>query len=416
MKSLLCILLIFISLGTKAQQTYSISGIVTDGKGMTLPGATVFITNSRYIQATNNGGKFSFGNITPGTYEVVVKMLGFEPDIQSVTVRDKPISLIVTLKESITALKAVTISGTPDPNREKYLELFLKNFIGETVNSEQCKLLNPNALRFHFNAAENALQASADDFLVVENQALGYTLKYLLTKFDLELHHGVLYITGSPYFEELKGTVIQQKKWEENRRVAYLSSQRHFFNAVMNNTVKDEGFLVYKIIDRSAYIAMKYVEQSACLHFSQLIGHRMINQYAVEVSAIDSLFTPDDKNFKTLISPRKVAGNDTMRLGFIVVYTGEGEAALFYHTGNPLLLPVQLSKKKSNHRQISQLLPLTDTITIDRNYGWPEKGFDIFGYWAWERIADLTPLDYFGETAMPAAVSEENHFNKVKPK
>src|SRR6201999_2464287 len=58
---------------------YTIHGIVSDEKGEALPGAVVYITNSKYIMATDNEGAFGFNNIQPGTYEVAIKMLGFDP-------------------------------------------------------------------------------------------------------------------------------------------------------------------------------------------------------------------------------------------------------------------------------------------------------------------------------------------------
>jgi len=396
MKKLLFILLLFINFAAKAQQTYSINGTVSDGKGVTLPGATVFITNSKYIQATNNEGKFSFNNLTPGTYEVVVKLLGFEPDIQSVTIRERSANLTARLKESITALKGVNISGGRDIYRERYLALFIKNFLGETVNAQQCKLLNPDALSFHYNKNNDfRLTATADDFLVVENKALGYTLKYLLTAFDLDMQNDVCTIGGSPYFEEMKGTEAQQKKWQINRRVAYLSSDRHFFKAVMNNTAKTEGFSVYQVMDNPIMIQntpenerWTFYQDSDDPSRRKLVNIRILN--------IDALFMADNQDFKTLISVARPVNRDKPELGgYFVVYTGEDESALYYNTGGNIELPLKSIPRK---RQISIIHPLSETVMIDRNGEvTPALGFLYAGYWAWLRIADLTPLDYFGE-------------------
>jgi len=442
MKNRFCILLLFIGFAAKSQQTYSINGTVSDEKGITLPGATVFITNSRYAVATDNEGKFIFGNVRPGTYEVVVKMVGFEPGIQSVTVRNKPINLTVTLKESITALRAVTISAAPDPDREKYMELFMKNFIGETINAQQCKLLNPGVLRFKFDKNENILHASADEFVIVKNNALGYTVKYLLTEFTYNLKNNVCTTVGAPYFEELKGTQIQQKQWGENRQLAYISSDRHFFRCLIDDKLKENGFTVYLII--KSPIIKNAAQQSAWennllhanlgfdRHFIKALINNILNNKgfpvyqvindpviksdgfsgeknslaqnkltAFKLSDADSLFIANNTNFKTLICTPKVIGKDTLSLtGLYVISTGIKQSALFYKTGIPLKPIVKLSSWENGHSQISQIQPLTDTIVIDKSGGLtPTKAFKYSGYWAWERIADLTPLDYFGEPA-----------------
>jgi len=241
MKNLFYVFLIFICLGTKAQDTFSISGQVKDEKGLSLRGATVFIANTTYINASDNEGKFSFDKIRPGTYEVVVKMIGFEPDIQNVTIIDKPVSITA----NITSLKTVTIRSPHDPNREKYMEWFVKNFIGQTANAAECKILNPEVLKFHFDQKTGILKASADEFVVIENKALGYTIKYLITSFEFNTRNIRCGYGGHPYFQEMKGTEQEQKDWESKRQLAYLLSRGHFYKAMRDSTAKREGFSIY---------------------------------------------------------------------------------------------------------------------------------------------------------------------------
>jgi hypothetical protein len=391
MKRLLYLLFIFCALGAKAQQSLSINGTVTDEKGAPLPGATVFITNSKYVTIANNSGKFSFANLPPGTYEVVIKLLGFLPYVQSVTVNSTTANITAKLKESITTLNTVTISASRDriseQDREKYLEIFIKNFIGETVNSQQCRLLNPEVLQFHFDNKTHLLRASADDFLIIENKALGYKLKYLLLEFRVDFEIGTCTNSGYPYFEELKGSPAQEKKWENNRRTAYLSSDRHFFNALVNNTLQEEGYAIYK--DTVVSNSKKKPDPFKVFEVKDLKNSK---SSVFKVLNTDSLFLTDKYGYKKLISKPKIRENDTTRSALLIVYTGENEQALFYKTGYPIFLRTIPRYKK---RQISIIHPLADTVTIDRNNGlMPAKGFISSGYWAWQKIADLTPLDY----------------------
>ena len=65
-------------------------------------------------------------------------------------------------------------------------------------------------LNFNFDKEKKILKASADEFLIVENKALGYQLKYLLTDFEYDQKRGnICTIGGSPYFEELKALAEQ---------------------------------------------------------------------------------------------------------------------------------------------------------------------------------------------------------------
>ena len=248
MKRLLLLLLLLSSFYAKAQQTYTISGTVSDKKGVTLPGVIVFITNTRYITSTDNAGKFSFTKLQPGSYEVVAKMIGFSPTAKNITIENKSIETQFQLKESNTMLNTVTIRAT-DPNYQRYLDLFTMNFIGQTPNASECRMLNPEVLNFHYDKTTNILEANANDFIIIENKALGYHIKYLLTKFEYNDKENLCTNTGYPYFEELTGREAKQKKWNSNREKAYLTSKRHFYTAVKNKTINMEGFSVYKFPD-----------------------------------------------------------------------------------------------------------------------------------------------------------------------
>ncbi|MDB5118019.1 MAG: hypothetical protein JWQ79_3511 [Mucilaginibacter sp.] len=150
-KYIICLALIFISLVVNAQESHVINGFVSNEKGEAISGATVFITNTKHVTTTNNEGKFVFHIASQSDYELVIKMLGFEPYIQNIAIHDKPVNISVRLKESNTILNTVNINAVTDDDRRKYLALFIKNFIGETDNAEKCKILNPEVLTFNYD-------------------------------------------------------------------------------------------------------------------------------------------------------------------------------------------------------------------------------------------------------------------------
>lgn len=67
-----------------AQQTGSISGLVTDSTGRAIEDAVVFLENTNFSTATDKDGLFTFLNIPPGQYLLMVTMVG--DDIESKTV------------------------------------------------------------------------------------------------------------------------------------------------------------------------------------------------------------------------------------------------------------------------------------------------------------------------------------------
>src|ERR1700754_1431178 len=59
------------------QGTGIITGRVTDKSGVSLPGASVKIKSTTKGVNTNQTGNYSFFNLDPGSYTVVVTYLGF---------------------------------------------------------------------------------------------------------------------------------------------------------------------------------------------------------------------------------------------------------------------------------------------------------------------------------------------------
>jgi protocatechuate 3,4-dioxygenase beta subunit len=73
----LSIFIILISSGIlKAQEAFTITGTVHNGKNEAIERATVFIDGSQKGTVTNAQGEFKFSNIKPGTYQVIVSMIG----------------------------------------------------------------------------------------------------------------------------------------------------------------------------------------------------------------------------------------------------------------------------------------------------------------------------------------------------
>src|SRR5689334_21301131 len=62
-------------------QSLSISGVVFDQSGATIPGALITLRKGADAQTAETGtaGNFSFPGITPGNYELQVQREGFKP-------------------------------------------------------------------------------------------------------------------------------------------------------------------------------------------------------------------------------------------------------------------------------------------------------------------------------------------------
>ncbi len=155
--------------------------------------------------------------------------------------------LDVKLSESETVLNEVVIGGKINKARQRQLDFFTKIFIGNSINSKDCKILNPQLIRFYETQA--ALFAASSDFLIIENQALGYRLKYLLRYFRGGYKENTFWYDGDFSFEPLVGTPEQQAIWENNRKLTYQGSMMHFLRSVYAGTARKEGFILYEVTD-----------------------------------------------------------------------------------------------------------------------------------------------------------------------
>jgi len=377
-----------ISVNIQEQETYVINGTVSDEKGEPLPGATVFITNSQNAGPTDETGKFTLAGLQPGTYEVVVQILGFGVHRQFVTIQKKNVSLRVKLKEDVIALNTVNITALSNSARKKYLKYFIKYFIGESDNASKCKLLNPEAVNLSYDKKANVLEASSDKFLIVENKSLGYEVHYLLTSFKMDVPNQLLSYDGSLYFKELQGSRSQLEKWQKNRQSTYEGSIWHFFKAAFNNTLTKEGFLVYKLPDVEALDKIKNT------NFKKI----------VPLDNTDTLFTKVNENFK-LFNLYQLK-RDVEEL--YVVYTKKDEPYKYTKSvGTQIVFrntQVSFDKNRSeqlpftipsSRRQVTIIHPVLDSMLFDRNGNInSEKSILPRGYWSWERIADVFPADF----------------------
>ncbi|MFG6686902.1 TonB-dependent receptor [Mariniflexile sp. HNIBRBA6329] len=105
------LLLALISIGVFAQNG-NIRGIIADENGITVPGANVVIEELKKGSISDFDGSFILVNIPEGTYNLLIKYLGYADFKQEVIVTNgKTSTLNVTLKSNNTELDEVEVTG-----------------------------------------------------------------------------------------------------------------------------------------------------------------------------------------------------------------------------------------------------------------------------------------------------------------
>lgn len=402
-KNLLIPLLLIIGINSFAQNTYSISGTVRDVKDG-LPGASIYLSGYKIAAVADNDGKFRLANLQPGSYNLLVQMVGYLPYSKSVIIADKSVQVDLVLKENTVELNEVVIRA--DPNRQKYINQFKEFFIGKTPNALQCKILNPQVLRVDFDITKSTLTVSTSEFLIVENKALGYRLKYMLDHFEYNSRTRIIYYSGHPFFEELKASAAKKKKFIAARETAYYGSSQHFFRSLYNGTAQQEGFIINKMLkvpnpnrypeyvintnlDKIRFTAEKTgIRQSkgkvdtALLAFwtKQKEMPKTIDKFSRADVQPDTLVHDYDQNLRWL--------NYTDAL--LVQYTREKESLAYSKTGFWIFRPLDVPEN-----EISVINLMQAPVRFYKNGGiYDSRSLLYEGYWAYEKVADMVPMDY----------------------
>ncbi|QKJ29266.1 carboxypeptidase-like regulatory domain-containing protein [Mucilaginibacter mali] len=356
-----------------------ITGSVLTKAGNAVPDASVFLSNASVGSKTLENGAFTLNNVKYGQYDLVVSCIGFETYHETVLVNAEAIALpAIHLSPKITELKEVTIQY--DSNRDRHVKMFLDEFLGHSENAMQCKLLNPEILNLTFEKSTGKLTGSTDDFLVIENKALGYNIKYLLASFEWDPQRGYVSYTGSSVFEPMTGKSSDEKRWQKARIKAYRGSDMHFLRACIGQQVAEEGFTVYPVIrkpnpDRPADSLIR-----AKLQKFRPAGSTRI------LLMTDSLRYWSEKS--RLPKYIDIMNNTPIKSADYIKLT---QKKGIYAFGYPNLLRIHY-KSTGN----------SSMVTFEKEYAYFDNNGIILtphyvlieGSWAFNRIAELLPVDY----------------------
>jgi len=399
------IFLILYVLNTAAytQNLYSLTGVITDDKALPLPGAAVYISGYKFATTTNTEGKFELKNLAPGKYDILVQLTGFLPFTKNISITNKPVAMDIKLIEKTVQLDEVVIHA--DPERLYNINRFLKFFLGTTPNAAKCKVLNTEVLQPEYDKRTNTLKVTANDFLIIENRALGYKIRYLLEYFEHNYNSNQIIYLGHSTYEDMKGSASTRKKWRARREIAYLGSNEHFFRALYNNRTKEEGFIIHKRIriENSARPSDSVIQSN----IRREMGKNSKSATGVITNPSDSLkywlemkkkpkyfHTIDQRhvNVDTLVKDAEYGYKSiNFKDALYVINTREKETDEYTNFSG---LYVARPPSIKNH-QISVVNIVSGPVLFSRNGNfYNPRSVLQEGIWAYEKMADTVPLDY----------------------
>lgn len=396
-----CTLFFIISVNINSQIT--IKGKVLTSTKEPLEGAAVYFNNSTIGTTTNKNGEFSI-KAKEGQFELVASYLGFKSVIFPVNTAKIKNLITFILEEDENTLGEIIIGKTKYDDRWKNnLIAFQREFLGTTLLSKDCTILNPKVLHFEFDSQQNIFTAFARKPIKIKHLGLGYLITYDLVSFTKEGNH--LTISGYSRYENLKGGKRKQKRWNKNRLLTYNGSRIHFFKAVMNNSIEEEGFFVHQFKripnpERPSEEEIKKARELVQLSRSLIDFSKKIED---PKNAIDSALVALRKvklpKFRDILYKSRLKSEDILEVknneyllnfkdNLSIVYTKEKEEVGY-------ILRTAFSKMREPLPQTSSLTPFKMPLILDK-LGVLINPLDVLyeGYWSYEKFANSLPLDY----------------------
>jgi hypothetical protein len=283
----------------------------------------------------------------------------------------------------------------PDKNRKRNYDWFKHLFLGNSGNASECQILNPDVIDLDFDDSTKRLTASTNDFIEIENDALGYKIKYLLNAFLWDTYKNFMSYEGAVLFENMNGTPSQKKRWIKNRQNTYYGSSMHFFRSVISNQLAEDGFWVHQL-----NVSPNTDRPADSLISAKMAKYRKLA--AANSKWRDSLFYWVDKSQLSKIN--RIFIDSTLRLNEIIKITNVkgiyslgcdgSDLYIVYAKKNKAIRPNYEENNLIDSRATVVSFNSSDTFFDDN--GWvinPESAV-FTGFWANKRIADLLPVDY----------------------
>jgi hypothetical protein len=328
-------------------------------------GASVFINSSAIGAVSGSDGTFNLLKFIQAQIEkpiLTIVAIGYETEKYNLV--NSTGRVVIYLKPKVRELETVTVRAAEKNGWEKYGKDFIESFLSYSDFSKLCKIENPEVLKFYYDPNNNALNVVARKPLIIQNKALGYQITYWLESFEHNFSTRILSYSGLTYYEDLirpNKRKAQAARWILNRESAYEGSVMHFIRSVHAGTLASSGFIVRRL-DK--------VEGNRKGRYSNVVDSKIL---------VEADFSDTIENQKIIQFSKYL----------YVLYDKELEEL-------PYLIKLQPFKKPIPAPQTSIVqLVGTNAVEIFANgHLEPAISFFLEGYWSYEKLDKLLPLDY----------------------
>jgi hypothetical protein len=387
MKRILFIIIFFFYFLGSYSKPLTVTGKVVDEiSGVPVQYASVFYANTSIGTITDSSGFFTLETSQKGVFDLVISHVSYQTYMETISLERDSLRIFVKLKIKAYEIKPVVFIIN-DPNRNANLRIFKSGVIGTSENSVNCKIVNPSTLRFYKsyeneNPDEWILKATTDSVLVIQNDALDYTIKYNLEYFLVHRRSNTMerIFYGYPFFEDWVNSARYPKQILKSRKPVYKGSKLHFFRSLYSQKLKQEGFDIFKIREKPL--------RANDNHDYGLLGDSVF----IGKSKVVLEQTEERLNLYNYLISDSISGSLILAINepFEVRYVKRGEEnryyqSRYYSTG----LKVRLNSQSS----IINLRNGNIRIYSNGSYEKADERVTI-GYWSYKKMADSLPFNY----------------------
>ncbi|MEP5613338.1 MAG: carboxypeptidase-like regulatory domain-containing protein [Cyclobacteriaceae bacterium] len=355
----------------RKRKLFNVSGSIADENGLPLIGVNVFLDGTTIGTSTDIDGNYFIDKIPPGYYNLVFSYVGYENAVFNLIEynggsriqRHQMVPSISLLKEVEIVSNRITVEYD---EWLTYFHVFQDDLFGTSENSWHCVITNPDVINFTFDDNTGKLSAHATEPIIIMNEAMAYSITYYLEFF--ERTDSDLRYRGQMRFEnDFRLDAFSKREIRTQRKKGYLGSWNHFKKSLLGNRLDKDGFRVYE----SKNVKNINVKKLKELHEGDLVAFK------------GKHWELDFDNYLVV-----VYGKEKESINFLI----DGKyASVIYgdYIDNQNVLT------RTPGKQVSVLKLLHGPVRLDLNGQVIDKfALSTFGYWSWERLANLVPINY----------------------
>ncbi len=358
-----------------------ISGkVVSESSGKPLSGASVYINSSTIGTTTNEKGEYRLPVAGNGFYDVVASYVGYEIIVYRATIQSKDLQVTFKMQEKPTELRKVVVLSKE--GRARRLQILRENFLGITEAAGKTKIENEEEVLFTDAGGKEAVGAFSVVPLEIVNKELGYRIFFQLEDFYYNNAEGRTYFYGYSRYEELKEKGKIPARYLRNRDRYYHGSTLHFYHSLIDNKVKEEGFLLLNIQ------AMK----GSGGEQGKMTSIDSSSRSGIKVNVSGKM------NIGTPITPSQFFKKDTLN-GNNVYLLDWAEKLRVTYSRDPF--PKKYLMRKVMLRGNLKVGVYSDVDMLERPAIMDANGslynplaVQMDGYWSYEKLASMLPINY----------------------